>query len=73
MLERVRNTVQTNPMLKLIHDAHEKVVSKTAEIAEIKKSCQSKQPELTAFTAALNKHIAQKKKHVEQVHMHRAR
>ena len=66
-LEKVRTTIQTNPLLHIIHVAHEDAVSKTAEFDKVKQDLQSVQSELDKSGAALKKQIVCKNKHVEQV------
>ena len=67
-LKDARNRKQTNPLLLMIHDAHQKVVSNANEIEKIKKNLQSTKLELTKLKSALQLHVADKNNHVKEVY-----
>ena len=67
-LEDARNRKQPNRLSKQIYDAHQKVVSKTNEIEQIKKILPSIKQELTNLRAASQIRVEDKNNLAEEVH-----
>ena len=67
-LEQITTTPQTDIFLKQIHDANEKVLSKTGKIAEMKQKLESKQSQQSQLVEKLQQDITTKNSYVEQVH-----
>ena len=68
MLKDVRNRKQTNDFLQQIYDVHQKVVSKTNEIEQIKNNLPSIKQELTELRAELQIRVEDKNNLAEEVH-----
>ena len=66
-LEEVRTTLPTNSISKQIHDANKSVLSKTAEIDEVKQKLESLRQERAKLGETVQADIVQKTSYVEQV------